>query len=78
MRTKNRPPLNKWWRKSRTLRVNAALAALMALEGVTGWLQPYLPVNFYVAMAVALPIVNAILRAITTQPLCLYNPQEAE
>lgn len=70
------PPTKKPWWKSRTLWVNAVLGALTALEGVTGWLQPYLPVNFYVAMAVALPIVNSILRAITTQPLCLHNRQE--
>lgn len=64
-----------WW-KSRTLWVNASMAALTALEGVTGWLQPYLPVNFYVAMAVALPILNGVLRAITTQPLCFHSQQE--
>lgn len=70
-------PLAKPWWKSRTIWVNAGMAALTALEGVTGWLQPYLPVNFYVAMAVALPIVNGVLRAITTLPLCFHN-QEAE
>lgn len=59
-----------WWR-SKTLWVNAAAAALIALEASTGLLQPRLPVNLYTAMAVALPIINAVLRVITTQGLTL-------
>lgn len=57
-----------WW-KSRTLWVNAIAAALVALEATTGVLQPRLPVNLYMLMAVALPIINAVLRVITTQAL---------
>lgn len=57
-----------WW-KSRTLWVNAIAAALVALEAATGVLQPRLPVNLYLLMAVALPIINAVLRVITTQAL---------
>lgn len=57
-----------WW-KSKTLLVNAAVAALVALETNTNLLQPYLPVNFYTALAVGLPIVNAVLRIVTTQGL---------
>lgn len=57
-----------WW-KSRTLWANAIAAALMALEATTGIIQPYVPVNLYVVMAVALPIVNAILRVVTTQAI---------
>lgn len=59
-----------WW-QSKTLWVNAAAAALIALEASTGLLQPRLPVNLYTAMAVALPIINAVLRVITTQGLTL-------
>ena len=58
-----------WW-KSRTLRLNAAAAALAALEANTGLLQPHLPINFYTALAVGLPVLNAMLRVITSQPLC--------
>lgn len=58
-----------WW-QSRVLRINAAAAALAALEANTGLLQPLLPVNFYSAMAVVLAVGNAALRVITTQPLC--------
>lgn len=57
-----------WW-KSRTLRLNAAAAALAAMEANTGLLQPLLPVNFYEALVVALAVGNAVLRVITTQPI---------
>lgn len=54
-----------WW-KSKTLWVNAIAAMLVALEAGTGVLQPLLPVNLYTVLAVGLPIVNALLRVITT------------
>lgn len=57
-----------WW-KSRTIRVNALASALVALEAGTGLLQPILPVNFYTLVAVALPVVNAVLRVVTKQAL---------
>ena len=57
-----------WW-KSRVLRLNAAAAALAALEANTGLLQPLLPVNFYEALVVALAVGNAVLRVITSQPI---------
>lgn len=56
-------------RRSRTLIVNAAVAALVALEAGVGLLQPFLPLNFYTIVAVGLPIINSVLRVITTQPL---------
>ncbi len=59
-----------WW-QSRTLWVNAIAAALMALEASLNLLQPHLPVSIWVVFAVALPVVNAVLRAITTQALTL-------
>jgi len=45
------------------------VAALVAAEAGTGFLQPVLPVNFYTAIAVGLPIINAVLRVITSQAL---------
>lgn len=57
-----------WW-KSKTIRVNAVVAGLVALEAGTGLLQPVLPVNFYTAVAVLLPVINAVLRVVTTQAL---------
>lgn len=59
-----------WW-KSKTLWFNAACSALLALEAATGNIQPHVPVNVYLVMSVVLPIVNAILRVITTQALTI-------
>ena len=53
--------------KSKTLIVNAIAGALVALEAGTGLLKPYLGDDFYVIVAVGLPIINAILRVITTE-----------
>jgi hypothetical protein len=57
-----------WW-QSRTMRINAIAAVLMALEAQWHLLQPYLPVNFWMAMSIALPIVNGVMRTVTTQPI---------
>ena len=57
------------WYQSKTIIVNAIVAALVALEAGTGLLQPYLPGNFYAIIAVGLPVVNAVLRVITTTAL---------
>lgn len=57
------------WYKSKTLQLNAIAAGLVALEAGTGALQPHIPVDFYVALSVGLPILNAILRVATTQPV---------
>jgi hypothetical protein len=57
------------WYQSKTIIVNAIVAALVALEAGTGLLQTYLPGNFYTIIAVGLPVVNAILRVITTTAL---------
>lgn len=62
---------NKPWYLSKTLLFNAMVAALAALEQYAGLLQPHLPVNFYVAVAVGLPVINAVLRVITTQGIRL-------
>jgi hypothetical protein len=57
------------WYKSKTLWVNIIVAVLATLEASTGLLQPYLPDHWYVAVAVGLPIINVVLRIITTQGL---------
>ena len=57
------------WYTSKTIIVNAIVAALVALETGTGLLQAYLPANFYTIIAVGLPVVNAVLRVITTTAL---------
>lgn len=57
------------WYTSKTIIVNAIAAALVALEAGTGFLQPHLPGNFYTIIAVSLPVVNAVLRVVTTTAL---------
>jgi len=57
----------KKWYKSKTIIVNALVAALATLEASTGLLEPYLPGGWYVMLAVGLPVVNVMLRVITTQ-----------
>ena len=57
------------WYTSKTIIVNAIVAALVALEAGTGLLQAYLPANFYTIIAVGLPVVNAVLRVVTTTAL---------
>jgi hypothetical protein len=57
------------WYRSKTIVVNAVAAGLVALEAVSGLLQPHLPVNFYTAVAIALPVINAMLRVITSEGL---------
>ena len=61
--------MKKHWLTSRTLWINATAAGLTALEASTGILQPHLPVNFYLLMSVGLPVINAVLRFYTTQPV---------
>lgn len=59
----------KKWYQSKTLWVNAIAAALVALEAGTGLLQPLLPMDLYTSLAVGLPIVNALLRVVTSEAL---------
>lgn len=54
------------WYVSKTLWLNGVVAALTALEAGTGLLQPYLPMNIYVLVAVFLPVANAVLRVVTS------------
>lgn len=57
------------WYRSKTLWVNALAAGLVALEASFGLAQPLLPVNIYMIVAVALPVINSVLRAVTTKGL---------
>lgn len=56
----------KKWYRSKTLQFNALLAALAALEGVTGLLEPFIGHGFYAVLCVVLPIGNAVLRVISS------------
>jgi hypothetical protein len=62
------PDMKRWY-QSKTIVVNVVAAGLVALEAVFGLLQPHLPMNFYTALAVGLPIINAMLRVITSEAI---------
>lgn len=64
----------KWLGYSRTVWLNVAAAVLVFLEANTELLQPLLPVNFYAALAVLLPMANIVLRTLTTQAVSLNKP----
>ena len=59
------------WYLSKTIIFNVLVAVLLAVETVTGLLQPHLPANLYVIIAVGLPVINAALRVITSQAVSL-------
>lgn len=61
--------MDKKWYESKTLRFNAACAALIALEASLGVIQPLMPVNVYAILSLALTVGNAVLRVITSQGL---------
>lgn len=60
--------MKKWYR-SKTIIFNAAVAALAALEAVTGVLEPYIGHAFYAALCVLLPVGNAVLRIISSEAI---------
>jgi len=70
-----RTPAKPWWR-SRTLWVNAAVLLLAAAEAHLGVLQPLLGLDVYAMLAFALPLANALLRALTVQPVSWRPPHD--
>lgn len=62
-----------WW-QSRTLWLNLAVLVLAAAEANVQMLQPLLPLNIWQVTAFVLPILNAVLRLVTTQALTLHKP----
>lgn len=63
----------KSWYRSKTLWVNLLVGVLAAVESQFNLLQPLLPVNFYAALAFALPVINAALRLITKEALATWG-----
>ena len=59
----------KRWYKSKTVWVNTGILVLTIAETQFSFLQPMLPVNIYAMIAFSLPIVNGILRTITSSAL---------
>lgn len=59
-------PAKPWW-ASRTLWFNGLALALAALESALQFMQPLVPVNVFLALAIVLPLVNMGLRMVTTK-----------
>ena len=57
------------WYESKTIWLNIAAAALVAVQALTGALQPLLPVDVYQAIAAGLPLANGMLRLLTSVPI---------
>jgi hypothetical protein len=57
--------MKKWW-KSKTIIFNMVVAGLLTLEATMSQLSSVFPANWYAIFAVTLPVVNAMLRIITT------------
>jgi hypothetical protein len=57
------------WYKSKTIIFNGIAASLIALEASTEVLKPLVGDKFYIIMAGVLPVMNAFLRTVTTQPI---------
>lgn len=55
--------------RSKTLWLNALVLLLVLVEQNMTALQGVLPANFYVWLLIALPVINMVLRALTTAPL---------
>ncbi len=55
--------------QSKTLWLNMAGAALIALEAQFSVLQPFLPGNVYAYIATFLTVANAVLRVVTSAPV---------
>lgn len=60
---------DKPWYKSRTLWLNATAAGAIALERSLGVLEPHMLPGAYAAFSVSVAVANAMLRAVTGQPL---------
>lgn len=61
------------WYTSKTIILNVFAAALVAVQALTGALQPLLPVDLYQSIATALPIANGLLRLLTDAPVNLSS-----
>lgn len=55
-----------WW-KSRTIWLNAIVLGLAAAEANLRLLEPMLEVDVYRLLAFALPVLNAMMRLVTTE-----------
>jgi hypothetical protein len=68
------PAAKPWWR-SRTLWLNALALGLAVAEARLGLLKNVLPISAFEAAAFALPVLNAVLRLVTSTAVTAGAPQ---
>lgn len=61
------------WYQSKTMWFNIISAVLVVLEVQLGVLTPLLPSDVAPWVLLGIPIINVVLRVITTQPLAIGN-----
>lgn len=62
--------------RSKTLWLNALVLLFVLVEQQLSALKSLLPENFYVWLVIGLPVINMVLRAITTTPLTMPRRQK--
>jgi hypothetical protein len=72
-------PAAKPWYASRTIWFNGVAGVVAAAESSMGMLQPVLGANAYAALTFIVLVGNALLRAVTTQPITVRrSPQDSQ
>jgi hypothetical protein len=61
------------WYQSKTMWFNIISAVLVVLEAQLGVLTPLLPSDVAPWVLLGIPLINVVLRVITTQPLAIGN-----
>ena len=61
------------WYQSKTILFNILAAVLVAVQALTGALQPLMSVDFYQTVAEVLPVANAMLRLLTDSPVTMVS-----
>ena len=61
------------WYQSKTMWFNIISAVLVVLEAQIGVLTPLLPSDVAPWVLLGIPIINVVLRVITTQPIAIGN-----
>lgn len=61
------------WYQSKTMWFNIISAVLVVLEAQIGVLTPLLPSDVAPWVLLGIPLINVVLRVITTQPIAIGN-----
>jgi hypothetical protein len=68
-----KPECKPWW-QSRTIWLNAAVAAVAIVEASSEALKPVLPPEAMGGLLAAVAVANVVLRAVSGQPVAFKKP----